>query len=104
MAIMSDTWFWPMIAAIDTASRSDGTESMMSTMRMMSVSTQPPNMPHRKPSSMPPVRPIAVDTTPMMSVARAPQISFDSTSPPKRSSPSGNPGTSPIPGMCVGVM
>ncbi len=68
-------------------------------MRMMSVSTQPPNMPHRNPRIMPPIRPIAVETTPMISVARAPQMSLDSTSPPKRSRPSGNCGSSPGPGM-----
>lgn len=74
---------------MDTASSRFGTESRMSTTRITTESTQPPNVPASRPSSMPPTRPNAVEMTPMSSEARAPQISLESTSPPKRSRPSG---------------
>ena len=54
-----------------TASSRLGIDSMMSTSRMMSVSTQVPNRPPMapkppamRPSAAPTVRPMAVDTTP----------------------------------------
>ncbi len=99
IAIMMANGVCPRIAAIDTASSRFGTERMMSTMRMMSVSTQPPNVPASRPRIMPPTRPIAVEMTPIIRDACAPQMSLDSTSPPKRSRPSGNCGSSPGPGM-----
>jgi len=57
MAIMTEFWFWPRIAAIETASSRLGTDSRMSTSRMMTLSTQPPNVPATRPSSIPPMRP-----------------------------------------------
>ena len=89
IAIITANGVWPRIAAIETASSRFGTESRMSTVRMTTESTQPPNVPASRPSSMPPTRPNAVETTPMISEACAPQINLESTSPPKRSRPSG---------------
>ena len=45
MAIMTAYWFWPRTAAMLTASSRLGIDSMMSTKRMMAVSTQPPTRP-----------------------------------------------------------
>ncbi len=104
MAIMIASGVWPMSAAIETASSSDGTDSRMSTKRMMAVSTQPPKVAATRPRIMPPMRPTSVDTMPITRDARAPQMSLESMSPPKRSRPSGKPGISPGPGMWPGVM
>ena len=88
-------------AAIETASSSEGIDSMTSTTRMTRESTQPPKAPARVPRAMPPMSPKSVAKTPTMSVWRAPTSSRDSRSRPNSSDPSGKPGIGP--GMLPGV-
>ena len=49
-----------------------GIASMMSTVRMTRLSTQPPNAPETSPSSIPNVAPMVTETMPMSSEYRAP--------------------------------
>ena len=80
------------IAAIENASSSDGSESMTSTMRMTTESTQPPSAPASVPRINPPARPIRVAPTPTINVCCEPTSRRDRKSRPCRSPPSGWPG------------
>lgn len=71
-AIMTAIWLCPSTAAIDSARSKPGTASMTSVTRMITESTQPPNAPASKPNNAPMEAPIASDTMPMTSDARAP--------------------------------
>ena len=72
MAIISEHWFWPSSTEIEMAISRPGTDSRMSTNRMTTVSTQPPNAPARTPRNMPTAAPSTVETTPMSSDCRDP--------------------------------
>ena len=77
---------------IDTASSSDGIDSITSTIRITTVSTQPPNAPAVMPRINPPVSPIRVAKTPTSRVCRLPNTMREKKSRPNVSPPSGNPG------------
>ena len=77
---------------IEMASSRLGMDSMTSTIRMMTVSTQPPNAPARMPRISPPISPIRVARMPTSRVCRAPTIIRESRSRPWVSPPSGKPG------------
>ena len=76
---------------IEIASSRLGIDSITSTMRMTTVSTQPPNAPASMPRIRPPTSPISVAKMPTSSVCRAPTIILDSRSRPWVSPPSGKP-------------
>ena len=86
-------------AAIETARSSEGIESMTSTARMTTESTQPPKAPAIVPRVSPPVRPMSVAKTPTMSVCWLPTSSRESRSRPDSSAPSGWPGSGPGTGL-----
>ena len=65
-----------------------GIDSMMSTMRMHTASTQPPKAPATRPSAMPNVAPMISDTTPITRDWRAPHTRRLNTSRPSWSMPS----------------
>ena len=77
---------------IEMASSRLGIESITSTIRMITVSTQPPKAPARMPRISPPISPISVARMPTSSVCRLPTIILDSRSRPWVSPPSGKPG------------
>ena len=67
IAIITDSRRGPSRAATPIARSRPGTASMMSTRRMMTLSTQPPKAPATSPSSSPTVAPSVSDTTPTSS-------------------------------------
>ena len=77
---------------IEIASSRLGMDSMTSTIRMMTVSTQPPNAPASMPRISPPISPISVARMPTSSVCLAPTIIRENRSRPWVSPPSGKPG------------
>ncbi len=95
MAIISEYWFWPSSTEMLIAISRPGIDSMMSTNRITTVSTHPPKAPASTPSAMPTTTPSTVATTPISSDCRDPQISRDSRSRPRLSTPSGKPSWAP---------
>jgi hypothetical protein len=79
-------------APMETASSRPGIDSMTSTARMTTESTQPPNAPARVPSTRPPLNPMIVASTPTSNVCWDPISIRDSRSRPTWSPPSGCPG------------
>ncbi len=77
---------------IEIASSRLGMESMTSTIRISTVSTQPPNAPASSPMMSPPIRPIRVAMTPTSSVCLAPTTKREKKSRPWVSPPSRKPG------------
>ena len=72
MAIITEVMLRPSSAAMPMAASRLGMASMMSTVRMTTLSTQPPKAPETSPSRMPNEAPIVTDTMPMSSEYRAP--------------------------------
>ena len=103
MATMTVHWLGRgASAAIETASSSDGIESMTSTVRITNESIQPPNAPAMMPSVMPPMKPKTVAKTPTMRVWRLPTSRRESMSRPRLSAPSGKPASGPGMGLLCG--
>ncbi len=72
IAIITEKRPGPNIAAIPIAMSSPGIESMMSMLRMITVSVFPPRKPEQEPRTRPMLTPTVTATTPMSSEKRAP--------------------------------
>ena len=95
-------WLCPITAATLSAKSKLGTASKMSVRRMISESTHPPNAPATRPKNAPATAPMPSDNTPIISEARAPKMSRDSSSRPPSSSP--NQWSRDGPGIDVGLI